>query len=332
MSVPYSPAAFATPAINPTFASKGVHVPYISNSDYAFQPISLGTTDLIPQSSSGAPSNSQAQEQALADQIYRASDMADRIMFGASAATSRSTLRAQLNVEADEVRLVNGWLKLVCDVKPITEVRGVDVGLQMGQLNTIGPNLASAIRIGRRTIYVPYAVPYIASNMRSFVEVVDSSKLTVVWSYVGGFPHSSLAANTLANASTLTLTPVDGGTGLYGIYPGTVMRINDDINSENFTVQTVVNNVITTVNPLVNAHTMPPAPDFLTVTAIPPGVQLAVVYLVNALMKTRGDGSISLEEITEPRRRNDTTGDLWPDLKMARKLLLPWTMRIKNPR
>lgn len=334
MSVPYSPTVFAQPAINPTFASIGARVPYISNSEYAFQPISLDTTDLIPGSNSGAPSNAAGQAQALYDQITRASEWADRIMFGASYSSSRPGLRASLNVESAEVRLINGWLKLSCDVKPITEVRGVDVGLQMGQLTTIGPTLASALRIGRRTIYVPYAVPYITSNMRSFIQISDPDKLLVVWSYVGGFPHSSLAASTLANAATFTLTPVDQAGGLYGVYPGTVLRILDTINTEDVIVQSVAGNVITPVTPLKFAHTVPaaPSPDFIPVTATPPNVRLAVVYLVNALQKSRGDGSVSLEEITEPRRRNDTTGDMWPDVKMARKLLQPWTMRVKSAR
>lgn len=332
MSVPYSPTTFAFPAINPTFGGiLGDLVPYLSPTGYRFIPTSMSTQDLIPNTST-APSNAAAQEQAFYDVLHRASEWVDRICFGAVASSKRTGLRASINVEAAEVPVVKGWLKLTCDVKPIIEVRGVDAGLLMGSLTSVGQTLANAIRIGRRTIYVPYAVPYFTSSFRNYADVVMPSKLSVVWAYVAGFPHTQLQSSIAVNDATCTLVPTDGANGLLGVYPGTVMELVDGVQTEHFVVQSVVNNVITPTAPFANAHSVPQAPDFLAVTAVPPGVRLACSYLVTALLKTRGDSSIALEEITEPRQIQDAAGGVWSDIKLAKDMLTPYKVRVKVAR
>jgi hypothetical protein len=291
----------------------------------------MSTNDLIP-SSQTTQSNAAAQEQALVDTLRRASEWTDRICFGAVASSKRTGLRASINVEVDQVPVINGYLKLYCDIKPIAEVRGVDVGIVMGSLVTIGPSLAAGIRIGRRTIYVPYSVPYFSASFRNYAETQPPSKLTVVWAYVGGFPHTALAANIVHGTSTATLTPTDGSTGLLAVYPGTSMEIVDGVNTEYFVVQTVNNNVVTSTTPFVNDHSIPLSPDFIAVTAVPPGVRLATTYLNTALLKTRGDSSISLEEITQPRSIEKVAGDVWTDITIAKDMLKPYKSHVKKPR
>lgn len=333
MSVPYSPIPFAVPVpVNPTYGGVlGDIIPYISPTAYRSAPTSMDTTDLIP-SSQTAQSNAAAQEQALVDTLRRASEWVDRICFGAVASSKRTGLRASLNVEVDEVNMINGWIKLYCDVKPIAEVRGVDVGLVMGQLASVGPQLASGIRIGRRTIYVPYSVPFIPSTFRNFIELEPPTKLTVVWAYVGGFPHTQLAANITAGTNTATLAPTDGGTGLLAVYPGTSFEVVDGVNTEYVVVQSVANNVITTTTNFINPHTIPQGPDFIPVTAVPPGARLAAVYLTTALLKTRGDSSIALEEINSPRSVMKVAGDVWADIQLAKDFLKPYKSHVKKPR
>lgn len=333
MSVPYSPIPFSIPVpVNPTYGGVlGDIIPYLSPTGYRSMPTSMDTSDLIPGSQT-TQSNAAAQEQSLVDTLRRASEWTDRICFGAVASSKRTGLRASINVETDEVPVVNGYLRLYCDIKPIAEVRGVDVGVVMGNLNTVGASLASGIRIGRRTIYVPFSVPFLSSSFRNFGMVFPPSKLVVVWSYVGGFPHTSLSANITHGTLTATLTPTDGSTGLLAVYPGTSMEIVDGVNTEYFVVQSVSNNVVTSTTPFQFDHAVPAAPDFIAVTAVPPGVRLATSYLNTALLKTRGDSSISLEEITEPRRLKEVAGDLWPDIQLAKEMLKPYKSHVKKPR
>jgi hypothetical protein len=333
MSVPYTPVPFSIPVpVNPTYGGVlGDVIPYISPTGYRSEPTSMSTNDLIP-SSQTTQSNAAAQEQALVDTLRRASEWTDRICFGAVASSKRTGLRASINVEVDQVRIVNGWLRLYCDIKPIAEVRGVDVGLFMGGLTTIGSGLAAAIRIGRRTIYVPYSVPAFPANFRQFTQNEPSDKVTVVWAYVGGFPHTALAANITHGTSTVTLTPTDGATGLLAIYPGTSMEVVDGVNTEYFVVQSLSANVVTTTAPFANDHTIPLAPDFIAVTSVPPGVRLATTFLTTALLKTRGDSSISLEEISEPRSIEKVSGEMWADIEIAKSMLKPYMSRVKKPR
>lgn len=291
----------------------------------------MSTNDLIA-SSQNTQSNAAAQEQALVDTLRRASEWTDRICFGAVSSSKRTGLRASVNVEVDEVPVVRGYLRLYCDVKPIAEVRGVDVGLLMGSLTTIGSSLASAIRIGRRTIYVPYAIPFISSSYRNFGMTFPPDKLVVAWSYVGGFPHTSLAADIVAGTSSATLTPTDGSTGLLAVYPGTSMEIVDGVNTEYFVVQSVSNNVVNSTTPFVNGHTAPAGPDFIAVTSVPSGVRLATTFLCTALLKTRGDSSIALEEITSPKAIQKVAGDVFVDIMLAKDMLKPYMSRVKKPR
>lgn len=333
MSVPYSPTTFSLAAVNPTYGGVlGDLVPYISPSGYAFYPTSMATDDLIPGSNTQVPSNAAAQAQALYDTIHRASEWTDRICFGQVQTSKRTGLRASINVEVDQVPVINGWLKLECDIKPIAEVRGVDVGVVMGALTTIGPTLAAGIRIGRRTIYVPYTVPYFSSSFRNYAEVQPPDKLTVVWAYVGGFPHTQLAVNVAANQNQITVQPTDGGTGLLAVYPGTAMEISDGVNTEHFVVQSVSNNVITSTTNFQFAHTVPAAPDFIPVTSVPPGVRLASSYLISALLKTRGDAAIALQEITEPKQLSKVRGDVLYDIQLAMDMLKPYKVRVKKAR
>lgn len=332
MSVPYSPTAFSLPAINPTYGGVlGDLVPYVSPTGFRSVPTSMATDDLIP-SSSSAPANAAAQEQAFYDVLHRSSEWVDRICFGAVSTSKRTGLRASINVEVDQVPVIRGWLKLYCDVKPIAEVRGVDIGIVMAALSSIGPTLAAGIRIGRRTIYVPYTVPYFSSSFRNYAEVQPPDKLTVVWSYVGGFPHTQLQAECPAGQNQITLSPTDGATGLLAVYPGTAMEIVDGPLTEHFVVQSIANNVITATANFANDHVVPQGPDFVAVTAVPPGVRLASIYLAIVLLKTRGDSGISLHEISEPSRLQETAGDLWRDIKFARDLLKPYMSRVKKPR
>lgn len=333
MAAPYSPTPFTTPPVNPTFggAAPASRIPYLSLSGYLTYPTSMSTNDLIP-STSPAQSNAAGQEQAAEDLLIRASEWADRICFGAIASSNRPGLRASLIVESDEVPIIRGWLRLLCDVRPILEVRGVDAGLLMGSLTPIGQTLANALRIGRRTIYVPYSVPFFTSAFRNYPDVVVPNRLVVVWSYVGGFPHTKLQTAIAANDPTCTLSQTDGSGGLLGIYPGTTMEIVDGVNTESFVVQSVAGNVVTPTSPFTLAHALPAAPDFTAVTAVPTGVRLACSFLINALLKTRGDSSIALEEFTEPRQIQKTRGDISADITMAMKLLTPYKIRVKKPR
>lgn len=316
MTAPYTPTPFPAPALNPAIGGAGIPVTYVSNSQFTFAPTAMDTANLVP----GGGLAQQAQ--ALADVLSRASAWADRYCFGSDPAAKGASLAATVTVQAGMVAYRSNYLRLVCDYKPLISVTGVDVGPDASSARTIGA-AAAQIWFGRRTIYVPSTV--IAPR------TVPTAGLPVyaAWSYVSGYPHTTLAAPASVGDATITVTPSDGSAGVLGVFPGTQLRIIDGAESETVTVTNVAGTTLT-VSPLTNAHQLPAKPDFLPVTALPANVTQAVILLATALIKTRGDNSMVLASLTEPSEVKDSTGDEFTDVTVAKELLAPYRIRIKS--
>ena len=325
---PYTPTPFATPAVNPAIGGAGVIYPYVSNSQFKFAPTGVDVENLVV---GGAETDS---DQALADTIRDASSIADNFVFGADPATKEASLCATINVETGRFRLLNGSLRLITDYKPIIQVNAVDIGPNMGSLSTVGPSVASGIWFGRRTIFVPFNGFSVRTNDSGNPNIAGSGyggPYSVVWSYVNGYPHTQLTGNITAGTNTCTVQPTDGGTGLLGIIPNqTQLRIVDGAFTEYFTVQSVSGTTITSVTNFVYNHNVPNIPDFIPVTAIPQSVGRAVIFLATALVKTEGDSSLVLAEMSEPKSVRKSAGDVMEDVHWARELLKPYKIRIKR--
>ncbi|MDE2106428.1 MAG: hypothetical protein KGL39_54940 [Patescibacteria group bacterium] len=332
---PYTPTPFSTPVANPAVGGSGTPYPYVSNSQFDFAPTGVDTSNLYPGGSA------QQQAQVLADVLRRSSAWADRIAFGADPAAKGASLCATLSVEVAEVPILNGEIRLVCDYKPIIQINGVDTGPNMGALSGIGDNVAGQIRIGRRTIYVPMWAQGVRNNDVGNPNPYNtlSGKVVAVWSYVNGYPHTQLVSNITAATSICTVQPTDGASGLLGIIPNqSQFTIVDGANTESFTVQAVGSTVVsgityptlTSVTPFKNSHIVPTAPDFLPVTSLPADVSQAVIFLTTALIKTEGDNSLVLEELTEPKQVQKEYGDEFTDVTFAMKMLHSFGVRTKQ--
>ncbi len=331
---PYTPTPFTVPVANPAVGGAGVPYPYVSVSQFQSSPTDIDTSELLP-----LGGDMEAQSRALADVLEQASAWADRICFGADPAAKGASLCASLSVESARVPIINGTLRLVCDYKPILQVNGVDIGSDMGSLSSVGDVIAQRLQIGRRTVYVPlYAAvrrssdtaPGLSPSAYFPASMGGSPRVMAVWSYVNGYPHTLLAADIVAGSSTCTVRPTDGGTGLLGIIPGvTQLRIVDGVNSESFVVASVTGTTLTSATPFQYAHTLPASPDSVPVTALPADISRAVIFLASALIKTRGDNSLALAEITEPRQIQRQSGGQFEDVHQAMRLLNPFKIRVK---
>lgn len=332
MTVPYAPVTFATPALNPAIGGYGKPQPYISCSMYEYAPTAMNTDTLVP---GGTAAD---QTQSLYETIGRASAWVDRYVYGTDPAAKGASLAATLSVESDYLPTVKGEVRLICDYKPVLELVGCDVGIDPSSVSSIGSTLSAKVRFGRRTIYVPVTSGYWPANTTINtsppppIAATWPGRIYVVWSYVNGYPHTSLAADVAAGATSLNLVATNGAGGFYGIYPGTTMTIVDGVNTEKFSVASVSGTTITTVAPLANAHTVPTAPDFLPVTALPEDVTLACIFFTTALIKTRGDNSVVLDELIEPTQMRPMVGDVESDVAYAMELLDPYRIRLKSPR
>ncbi len=319
---PYAPTAFQTPVASPMMGGAGVAYPYISNSRFTSWPTALDVNNLVPEGSAFT------QSAALASLIAQASGWVNRLCFGEDVAAKGASLCASLSVEQDVVPVIQGVLRLVCDYKPIIQVNGVDIGFSMANLASVGQQVASQIWWGRRTVFVP-----VGASITGQLPV--RSPQLAVWSYVNGYPHTKLAQPIAVGATSCTVLPTDGASGLLGIIPGvTQLRIADwgiGANSETFTVADVSGTTLTSATPFQFKHVIPTAPDFITVTAMPEPIELAAIMLTMALIKTRGDGSVVLEEMAEPKQQQSSGQDT-SDITTAVHLLQPYMVRVKKGR
>jgi hypothetical protein len=334
VTAPYAPILFTTPIVNPAVGGSGpVPIPYLSVSQYRFAPTAMDTSTLVP---GGSP---EAQTQALADTISRASRWADTMCFGADPAAKGASLAASLSVENVQTRLKGGALKLVCDYRPIIEVLGIDVGPDPGHVESIGESVAAMVSIGRRTITVPYGGFIVGRQNAAAVQgpIVQATTTYVVWSYVAGYPHSSLAAPVEAGATTCVIQSTDGQGGAWGVLPGSQLTVYDGANTEMLTVQSLtpatptLTTATLTTTPFQNAHTPPSPPDFLPVTAIPPDIQQGVISLTTMLIKTRGARALVMPTIPGgvPSRQALAQAGALEDWEIAKMLLEPYRVRSK---
>ncbi len=328
MSEPYLPQAFTAPVINPAIGGYGLLLPYISVSMYNYAPTAMSTSSLVPGGSATQ------QTQSLADTIRRASRWADRYLFGSDPAGKGASLAATLTVQNSYIPVINNELRLYCDYKPIMELVGLEVGFDPSSTTPYSTNGAASVRFGNQVIHVPASYAALTNSPYPIFAptggFANGRKVYAVWSYVNGYAHTSLASNVLAGSTTITLTSTDNNGGLLGVYPGTVFNILDNAYTESITVKSVSGNVVTTTAPLQYAHTVPTAPDFIPVTSIPDDVTQGIIFLTTALIKTRGDFSITLNEMNAPTHRNSTVGDVESDVAYALEFLDPYRIRTKG--
>ena len=316
----FQPTPFTTPITNPALGGYGAPVPYISPASYNFAPTAIDTSTLV------APGSTLDETQALYDTIRRASGYADRFLFGADPSGQGASLCATQSTETAYCNPLQGEYRPVCSYKPVIEIVGMAAGSAMSALTNISQNVASNIWIEGKVLHVPGCGFPSAATPQPFLSNGTYGPLYFVWSYINGYPHSSLAATVAAGDSTLTLKATGPDSTLLGIIPGlTQMTIEDGSNTETFLVAAVDGTMITTAAPLTYGHRVPQAPDFLPVTSLPADVGQAIIFLTTSLIKTRGDNSLVLAEIAEPRQTTAAGQPTWmSDVATAKELLQPY--------
>lgn len=349
MVAPYVPTPLATPLVNPAVGSTGTPpIPYLSNAEYIAAPTAMNSSDLRP----GGTTAQQAQS--LADVIRRATRWADSICFGADASDKGASLAASLSVDSALVRIKRGQLRLICDYRPIIEVVGIATGSGLGNLSSIDPTLASLASIGRRTITLPYSGPVAVNRTGDLPAVlpggVGVTSVYAVWSYVNGYPHTSLAAAVAAGATSCVVNAVDGAGGLWGVYgasgafPGTQLAVIDGQYTERVFVKAVTaatptaSQTTLTTSAFAYDHSIPAPPDFVPVTAVPEDVHQAVISLATMLIKTRGVRGLVMP-VTPGGRPSQATKEklgqagALEDYEIARTLLAGggYVVRQKHP-
>jgi hypothetical protein len=277
---PFQPTPFATTYVSPTVNSLFKRQPYIGLSEFQNAPTAVATNKLVPNGTSAQSS------QALADVIMRASGWIDEYCFH----SSDGTLAASVSVESSPVRAKNGAIRLICKYRPILEVQGIALGQNANQLSSLTTN--PGIRVDGKIITIPPTnlgggIPgdYLPGLVAGWGGYWYAS-----WSYVNGFPHTALAANVDADASSIVVEPtLPDGSSVCGIYAGTQLTIFDGVNTETVVASAAPSTTtIELAAPTQYAHTLPAAPDTIRVSSIPRAVEQACISLTSCLIKVRG--------------------------------------------
>ena len=327
MSIPFAPTPFASPVINPKGGGFVKPFPYLSVSQYRYAPTAMNTDNLVDIDTDSGPATEQDQIQALYNTINRSGGHIDRYLFGSDEGAKGASLCASQNIDDAMLLVMLGYLNLQCRFGPIISLDGLAIGAFANQTQDVDPGVAAQAVFNRRTIKVPVQRPPFAtgkSNSLTFNTAGPNGKTYAIWSYTNGYAHTQLAADCVEGAMSIQVAPNGPGGGTLGILIGDNMSIEDASLAEEIIIASVSGTTLGLASPLQYAHTVPTAPDFIPVTALPADVIQASIFFTTALIKSRGDLALELSGIEEARS-TVTNADAWmQDMKDARNLLDPY--------
>jgi len=282
--------------------------PYVTLDEVKFSPTAsaIDFTNLIENGSQ------QVQDRALYELIIRASAKADNYCMG-----PYGSLNATVNTENGRY-LPNRRGEIIIHpyFSPLLEVVSFEAGWGPGQGMSNIPLNTSNCSIERNQFIItpqgPLGLQFgglgIAGGWWSY-----NSEFYCQYTYVNGWANSFTTTTTAAGATSVTVGDATG------IYAGQNLTIWDGMNDEYVQVANTYDNtslVIPLAAPLKYRHG-----SGVNISALPATVKQAVIHLVVALIKQRGDGGLVLNEIGEPTAATSTTVTSMHDEILAYDLL-----------
>ena len=298
---------FSTPIQNPQSIALLNRVPYLTVGEFQEAPTALDLTNLV------AGGTVQDQTASLAQIIARASSWIDQVVFPIG---TGGTLAASIDTDAGYVPTNNGVANLICRFKPIIAITQVAFGATPTTLASISDTLGADIVIEGRVLKVPFA--WGTQSRTRWGLGAGTGQVYAQWSYIDGYPHTTLAADLDAADTAITVNST------LGMFAGTSLMIYDGSSTEEVVVATVDSaTTFTTTEGVLFAHTVPAYPDGITVSALPPAVKEAAIRVTVALIKQRGDDSIVLpdESTGVPAVAHGSADE---DLAVAMEILEPF--------
>ena len=292
-------------AINPT--TNQFSTPYLTLQEYKNAPTAIDIDNLVFNSSDPV-----AQDNELSNVIARASSWVDTYC--------NQVLGATYETETQRSRISpDGYIKWHPRYSPVIALTALQYGNPSTELYTVSD--VSSAWIENSQILYPYAnnAALFTSQGPLQLGLSYSSGLPVYlkYTYVNGFAND-LIATAVAAQSTLTVT-----NGV-GITAGLHLKIYDGINTENVTVASTYTFGSTTVpleSPLIYSHDAG-----VSISALPPAIKEATILATTAMLKIRGDSSLTMSVGTLPN--SGSTGNIQQnigsDMAMAMDLLKPY--------
>jgi hypothetical protein len=292
-------------AINPT--TQQFSIPYLTTTEYRNAPTAIDIDNLVFNSS-----DPDVQDSELANVIARASSWIDTYcnqILGAT--TETETQRARISSD--------GTIKFHPRYSPIIAL--TDFWYGNPSTNLYQAQDCSVAWIEQSQIIFPYANLSTTLTSQGPIQFgfpsTSGMPVYLKYTYVNGYANT-LIATAVQNQSTLTVT---NGTG---ITTGDQLKIYDGMYSENVTVASNYVFGSTTVpltSPLLYSHTAG-----VSISALPPAIKEAAILATTAMLKVRGDNSLTMAVGTLPSQATtpQVQQSISDDMSMAMSLLAPY--------
>lgn len=293
-------------SINPANISYDNRVPYITVAEFQNSPIasSIDFSNLVPGGTQAA------QDEALQQLIYMASAEADNIVMG-----PLGTLCATSNTEQGRYRMNRqGFYVIHPAYWPILEVDAVAIGSVPSYQTAIPVSSDNVWIEDRQFTILSGAFNWTSAGPLSFGAAGGSYGSTpdfITYTYVNGFFNAFTSTSVSSGSTSITV-----GSSV-GCYVGQTVTIWDGLNTETVTVSAISGNTLTLTSGLLYNHQLG-----TNVSVLPASVKQAVIHLVVAGIKQRGEGGLVIAETGEPVSVGGSKADSGvEDLARAEELL-----------
>jgi hypothetical protein len=279
--------------------------PYITIAEYKAAPTAIDYDNLVADSTNAA-----VQDAELKNAIARGSSWIDTFCnqpLGANTVTEqqRSRLRP------------DGFLAIHPRYNPVVAVTSLSYGITPTQMVSLPDPSVGWVEDQQ------YVVPYTQANISYSSEgplqfglpAIPRAQVFCQYTYINGYANTVLAANANAAATTITVAnPI-------GITAGSSMTIYNGANTETVTVASTYSfgsATVPLVAPLGFAQT-----SGVGISALPPAVKEAAILATTAMIKVRGDYSLTMQ-VSNQAGQASVNADGTGDLNLAKELLQPY--------
>lgn len=286
--------------ISPLFST-----PYITVTEYKQAPTGTDVDDLV------GGGTLALNDMELANEIARACSWID--------AHCNQVLAATLDTDNFRARISrDGFLKVHPRFNPIVEVVSASVGVMPNYMTSLDPTTAW---IEPQSVLFPMTgvAGFFSAPIQFSPPYVTGRDVLVSMTYVNGYANTLLASNASQNASSLSVSD------LTGFVPNQRFQVYDGADNE-------LLQVASTFTPAQGAGSLPLAAPTahahnsgVSVSALPPAIKLAAIYMTNVLLKSRGNASVLMQGLSfTPTEIADKNPAVASDYTAAINILEPY--------
>jgi hypothetical protein len=279
--------------------------PYITIAEYKAAPTAIDYDNLVADSTNAA-----VQDAELNNAIARGSSWIDTFC--------NQSLGARTITEQQRARLrPDGFLAIHPKYNPVVAVTALSYGITPTQMVSF-PDV-SVGWVEDQQFIMPYTTANISYSSQGPLQfgmpAIPRAQVFCQYTYINGYATTVLAANANAAATTITVSnPI-------GISAGLSMTIYNGQYTENIIVAstyTFGSATVPLVAPLAYAQT-----SGVGVSALPPAVKEAAILATTAMIKVRGDYSLTMQ-VSNQAGQATVNADGTGDLNLAKELLQPY--------